>query len=296
MVAPAKDYSKWVKLASIASLSVAGLLIAIKLYAWGVTGAASLMAALTDSLLDAVASGMNFFVLRFALIPADDNHRFGHGKAESLAGLGQAAFISGSSVLLIFHAINRLYQPVPIAYPEIGIWVSVIAIGLTLALLVFQRLVIAKTGSVAIKADALHYKGDLLLNASVILAIVLSMQGVQYVDSITAILIALFLLYSAWSIALESGNSLMDRELTIEDQQVILRLAKSHPQVRGVHQLRTRQGGHTKFIQMHLSLDDELSLFAAHEIADEVELSIKQHFDNADVLIHQDPVSLGGND
>lgn len=292
MVTPSKDYTHFVKLASWASLIVAGLLIVSKLYAWAITGSASLMAALTDSLLDAVASGMNFFVIRYALMPADDEHRFGHGKAESLAGLGQAAFISGSSLLLIFHAINRIYQPVPIQHHEIGLWVSGFAIVATLMLVMFQQYVVRRTGSVAIKADSLHYKGDLLLNASVMVAIWLTAAGVAYVDSIAAILIALFLLYNAWSIALESGNSLMDRELSNEEQQKILALAANHPQVLSVHQLRTRQAGHTVFIQMHLSLDDNLSLIEAHRIGMAVEGEIKKAYPNADVIIHEDPVSL----
>lgn len=292
MTTPHKDYSRLVLLASWASLSVAAVLIVSKLYAWGITGSASLMAALTDSLLDAVASGMNFFVIRYALTPADDEHRFGHGKAESLAGLGQAAFISGSSLLLIFHAVNRIYQPVPLQHANVGLWVSFFAIAVTLLLVMFQHHVVKQTGSVAIKADSLHYKGDLLLNASVMAAIWFSAKGYVYVDAIAAILIALFLLYNAWSIALESGNSLMDRELSDEEQQKILDLVNAHPQVRGVHGLRTRQAGHTKFIQMHLALDDELSLYDAHSIADEVEQQILETFPNADVIIHEDPVSV----
>ncbi|MCJ8269965.1 MAG: cation diffusion facilitator family transporter, partial [Psychrosphaera sp.] len=150
-----RNYQQLVKLASWASLLAASLLIVSKLYAWMITGSASLMAALTDSLLDLVASGMNFFVIRFALEPADDEHRFGHGKAESLAGLGQAAFISGSSLLLVFHAISRIYQPVEVQHPHIGMWVSAFSIVITLILVMFQQWVVKQTQSVAIKADSL---------------------------------------------------------------------------------------------------------------------------------------------
>ena len=287
------SYAQLVKLAAWASLTVAAILIATKLYAWLVTGSASLMAALTDSLLDAVASGMNFFVLRFALSPADDEHRFGHGKAESLAGLGQAAFISGSSLLLIFHAIGRIHQPVQVQGAHVGMWVSLLAILLTLALVAVQHWVVKRTGSIAIKADSLHYKGDLLLNASVLLAIWLAAKGVAHVDAVFAILIAIFLLYNAWTIALESGNSLMDRELLDEEQRKIIELALNHPEVHGVHGLRTRQAGPTKFIQLHLEMDDDIRLYDAHMISEAVEAEIAAEFADVDVIIHQDPVSLG---
>ncbi len=288
-----RDYQQLVKMASWASLLAASLLIVSKLYAWMITGSASLMAALTDSLLDVVASGMNFFVIRFALEPADDEHRFGHGKAESLAGLGQAAFISGSSLLLVFHAISRIYQPVDVQHPLVGIWVSIFSIVVTLILVMFQQWVVKQTQSVAIKADSLHYKGDLLLNAAVLVAIWLAAKNVPHVDAIFAILIAIFLLYNAWTIAVESAHSLMDRELSDEEQEKIIALCLSNPSVRGVHQLRTRQAGPTKFIQMHLAMDDHLTLFDAHAISEEVELAIIDAFGNVDLLIHADPDSLG---
>jgi ferrous-iron efflux pump FieF len=287
------DYQRWVKLASWASLLVAGLLIVTKLYAWAVTGSASLMAALTDSFLDAVASGMNFFVIRFALEPADDEHRFGHGKAESLAGLGQAAFICGSSLLLVFHAVSRMYQPVELHQPLLGMAVSIFAIVITLVLVSFQHFVVKRTGSVAIKADSLHYKGDLLLNGAVVVAIWLSTRGIAHVDAIFAILIAVFLIYNAWTIAIESAQSLMDAELSEQEQQQIMAIALAHPKVDCAHQLRTRQAGPTKFIQIHIAMDDDLTLFKAHQVAQDVERAIKEAFAHADVIIHQDPISVG---
>lgn len=255
-----------------------------------------MMAALTDSLLDVVASGMNFFVIRYALEPADDEHRFGHGKAESLAGLGQAAFISGSSLLLVFHAIDRIYKPVQVEQHEVGMWISAFSIGVTLLLVIFQQWVVKHTESVAIKADSLHYKGDLLLNAAVLCAIWLSAKGIAHVDSVFAILIAAFLLYNAWSIAIESGHNLMDRELSVDEQEKIIELVLSHPKVLGVHGLRTRQAGPTKFIQLHLEMDDDLTLFAAHNISEEVEKQIVETFGVVDLLIHQDPYSLGADE
>lgn len=285
-------YQRLVKLASWASLGVAGLLIVGKLYAWIMTGSASIMASLTDSVLDIAASAISFFIVRYALQPADDEHRFGHGKAESLAGLGQAAFICGSALLLVFHGLGRISHPAAIQHYSIGLWVSALSIVLTLILVLFQQWVVSQTQSVAIKADSLHYKGDLLLNAAVLLAVWLSAKGVSHADGIFTILIAAFLVRNAWSIARESADSLMDKELSAQQHQQILTLVLSHPEVLGVHEMRTRQAGHTKFIQMHLEMDDDLTLYQAHQIADEVELSLVAALGSVDVIIHEDPHSL----
>ncbi len=285
-------YQHLVKLASWGPLIAVSLLIISKVYALVMTDSASIMATLTDSILDIAASGISFFVIRYALEPADNEHRFGHGKAESLAGLAQAAFICGSSMLLVFHAIGRLSQSAQMQHHEIGMWVAVFSIVVTLILVLFQVWVIKQTDSVAIRADSLHYKGDLLLNAAVLLAIWLAAKGIEYVDAIFAILIAIYLMYNAWTVAHESADSLMDKELSDEEHQQILALALGHPQVKGVHELRTRQAGHTKFIQMHVEMDDDLTLYAAHVISDEVEQSIIAMLGDVDVIIHEDPQSL----
>lgn len=286
-----QEYQRLVKLASWGPLLAVSVLIVSKLYAWIMTGSASIMATLTDSVLDIGASGISFFVIRYALEPADDEHRFGHGKAESLAGLAQAAFICGSSLLLVFHAIGRLSQPAYLQHYAIGMWVAAFSIVVTLVLVLFQQWVVKQTNSVAIKADSLHYKGDLLLNAAVLLAIWLANKGVAYVDALFAILIALYLMYNAWTVAHESADSLMDKELSDEEHQKILELALNHPKVSGVHEFRTRQAGHTKFIQMHLEMDDSLTLYEAHLISEEVELALAAEFGEVDVIIHEDPES-----
>jgi ferrous-iron efflux pump FieF len=286
-----QQYKKLVKRASWAPLMAAGLLIVSKFYAWLVTSSASIMATLTDSILDITASAISFFVIRYALQPADNEHRFGHGKAESLAGLAQAAFICGSALLLVFHGIDRISQPVAIQHYEVGLWVAGFSIVVTLVLVQFQKWVVRQTGSVAIKADSLHYTGDLLLNAGVLLAIWLAAQGIKYADALFAILIAAFLAYNAWQVARESADSLMDKELSVQEHEQILALVLSHGQVQGVHELRTRQAGNTKFIQMHLEMDDNLTLLQAHQISDEVEQLIISQFGAVDLIIHEDPGS-----
>nr|WP_084228249.1 cation diffusion facilitator family transporter [Pseudoalteromonas byunsanensis] len=269
------------------------LMIATKCWAWLASGSASMLGSLTDSLLDISASMMSFLVLSYALRPADDEHRFGHGKAEALAGLGQAAFIAGSAILLTFHAIERLFNPVVLKHSLLGVWVSLFAIVCTLLVVTVQHQVVKRTHSVAVKADSLHYKGDILLNLAVLVAILLSYYGMAHADPIFAIGVAGYLLYNCWDIAKESAGHLMDKELPDEEKAEIVLLASSHEEVFGVHDLRTRQSGKVKFIQLHLELDDDMPLMRAHAVSDEVVAMIQQAFEGElDILIHQDPVSL----
>lgn len=280
------------RLATYASTSVAVVLILTKTVAWVMTGSVSLMATLIDSCLDALASLINLLAVRHALAPADRHHRFGHGKAEALAGLGQATFIAGSALFLTLESISHLLHPQPVAALPVGITVMVISIAATIGLLLFQKHVIRKTGSTAIKADHLHYKTDLYVNASVIVALLLAAYGWPGFDALFALGIAAYILFSAWEIARESLDLLMDRELPGEDRERIKHIVRSHPQSRGMHDLRTRKSGTTLFIQLHLELDDELTLMQAHAIADDVEDRIRAEFPDAEVIIHEDPASL----
>ena len=288
-----RSYEFWVKASSIVTMVMVSLMIASKAWAWLASGSASMLGSLTDSLMDITATLMSFLVLSYALRPADDDHRFGHGKAEALAGLGQAAFIAGSGCLLMFHGIERLINPVELSHSLLGVWVSIFAIACTLVIVFVQNKVVKHTESIAIKADSVHYKGDLILNTAVLLAILLAYYGVLYADPLFAIGVAGYLLYNSWDIATESASHLMDKELPDEEKQSIFEIARNHNDVYGVHGIRTRQGGKVKFIQLHLELDDNLPLIRAHKVADEVELMITQQFESeVDILIHLDPLSL----
>ncbi|MNZ27841.1 Ferrous-iron efflux pump FieF [compost metagenome] len=287
-----QHYSRWVTLASTAAVVTATLLILGKLIAWLMTDSSSLLASLTDSFMDVSASIINLLAIRYALAPADEEHRFGHGKAESLAGLIQSAFISGSALLLMMHGISSMLNQVPVVRLEAGIWVSAGSILLTLLLVSFQSLVIRKTNSVAIKADMLHYRSDLLLNGGVLLALVLAGQGWYWADGLFAILIGLFLVWGAVQIGYESVQALLDRQLPEEEQARIMALCCAVEGVHGVHDLRTRQSGPTRFVQLHLELDDQLPLVKAHQIADEAELAVRQSFERMEVIIHMDPISV----
>ena len=287
------DAGRLMKLATKASVAVALILIAVKMAAVLLTGSISILSSLIDSLMDVLASAINLFAVHHALQPPDAEHRFGHGKAEPLAGLGQSAFIAGSAVLLTIEAVRRLFEPHAVTDIEVGMAVMVFSMALTILLVAFQRYVVRRTGSTVIGADALHYESDVLLNGSVIISLGLSKWlGWQAADPIFAILIAGYLLRGAWSIAAKSLDVLMDREFPDEERAKITEIALSHAQVTGMHDLRTRRAGLQQFIQLHLEMDGDKRLIEAHEIADEVEAWICAAYPGAEVIIHQDPHGL----
>jgi ferrous-iron efflux pump FieF len=282
--------SRLMRLATYASVLVASVLILAKLVAWLATDSVSMLSTLLDSVLDVAASLVNLFAVRHALTPADREHRFGHGKAEPLAALGQSAFVAGSAVLLIVEVVRRFWRPQALENGEIGILVMMGSIAVTAVLVLFQRHVVRKTGSLAISADRLHYLGDVLVNSAVIVALVLTeLLGWKWLDPAFGALIAAYILYTAWSIARSSFDMLMDRELPEEERQRIRSIATAHPQVRALHELRTRASGPSIFIQFHLEMAGEMSLYEAHRIADQVENQILAAYPGAEVIIHEDP-------
>ena len=286
---PREQASRLMRRAATASIAVAMTLIALKAVAWFATDSVAVLSGLLDSLLDLAASAVNYLAIRHAATPADAEHRFGHGKAEPLAGLAQAAFISGSALLLLMEAVHRLAVPQAVVRPELGIGVSVLSIVATAGLVLYQRRVVARTGSVAIAADSLHYVGDLLLNGSVIAAILLAgWLRWPLIDPLFGAAIALWIMNSAFRIGRQSLDLLMDRELPDAERERILAIARAHPEVRGVHDLRTRSAGTQVFIQLHLDLDAAMTLLRAHRVADEVEERILEAFPNAEVITHED--------
>ncbi|PAU87716.1 divalent metal cation transporter FieF [Pseudomonas sp. WN033] len=282
--------ARLLKLATYASVSVALLLILLKTSVWLMSGSVSLLASLIDSLMDAGASLINLFAVRYALKPADHDHRFGHGKAEALAGLAQAAFITGSAVLVLLQGIDRLLNPRVLEAAWLGVAVMLFSIIATLGLLMLQRHVIRRTGSTAIKADALHYRSDLLLNASIIAALLLAHYGIGRADALFGLAIALYIGYGALRIGWDAIQILMDHELSDAIRAEALTLARGVPGVIGVHDLRTRQSGQQWFMQLHVELPCDLSLAQAHELGEQVRLAIMERFPQAEVLVHKDPV------
>lgn len=279
--------------ATYASVGVALSLIVLKVVGYVLTGSVSLLSSLLDSATDLMASLVTLLGVRIALTPPDRAHRFGHGKAEPLAALAQAAFVLGSAAFLVIEAVHRLIDPRPIEQGEIGIAILVIAMLLTLGLVLFQRHVVRRTGSVAIGADRLHYVGDLLTNALIIGALLLTdLTGWTRIDPLVAFLIAGLLVRGAVGIAITSLNMLMDHELPEAERERIVGLVLKHPRCRGLHDLRTRQDGSGRFVELHLEVDGALSLKTAHDIAHEIEDAIRIAFPDAAVLIHQEPAGL----
>lgn len=291
--AEAIQNARLMKQATYAAVAVAIMLIAAKAVAVYMTDSVAMLGTLMDSLLDGAASLLNLVAVRHALTPADDEHRFGHGKAEALAGMGQSIFICASAGFIAYESITRFFDPAPVSNSLPGIVVTVGAIAVTLALVAFQRHVVSRTGSLAIEADSIHYRGDLLMNLSALAAIFLSgTLGLHWADPLGGILIAGLIAYSAVQIALSAYDQLMDRELTDAERERITAIALSHPEVVGIHDLRTRASGPRAFIQCHLELDQTISLMKAHLISDEVEARILEAFPEAEVIIHQDPAGL----
>lgn len=280
--------------ATYASVAVALILITSKLAVWLASDSVSILATLIDSSLDLLASLFNLFAVRQALQPADREHRFGHGKAEPLAGLAQAMFICGSALMLLYQAIGRLIHPQPLEQGlGAGIGVMVLSILLTLLLVSYQRHVVKHTGSTAIAADALHYRTDLLVNFSVIVALVLSLYGVMRADAIFALLIAVYILFSAWSIIRRAVDLLMDHELDEDKRREILQIIGAHPDVIEVTRLRTRSSGTTVFIQCELTLPGALTLNAVSRVNEELTRQLQARFEDVDVLIYPQPDNSG---
>jgi len=279
--------------ATNAALAVAAVLIAAKFAAWLATGSVALLSSLVDSLVDACASLLNFIAVRHAATPADREHRFGHGKAEPLAALGQSAFLIGSAMLLMAEAVRRLIQPTPVTNPGTGIAVMAFSVVVTLGLVTYQRHVVRQTGSLAIGADELHYRSDLVLNGSVILTLLLGQAlRLPLLDPVFGGAIGLWIIYGAVRIARLSLTQLMDRELPDEERGRIRAIAETRPEVTAVHDLKTRVAGPTAFIQLHIEMDGGLSLLEAHRISDAVEADLRRAFPHAEIIIHEDPAGI----
>ncbi|MEO1190731.1 MAG: cation diffusion facilitator family transporter [Pseudomonadota bacterium] len=273
-----------------ASLGVATTLVGLKLYAWVVTDSLSLLATLVDSFLDVFASLITFVAVRKALAPADAEHRYGHGKAEPLAALAQAAFITGSAVFLLVHALEHLITPQPLGPPEMGYIVLAIAIGASLLLTLAQTYVARRTGSLAISADRAHYASDLAVNGAALAALaIVSMTGWLLVDALFAVAVALYILRTAYGLARRSLDLLLDRELPDAQRALIVQEIEATKGLKGWHDLRSRSAGMQAFVQLHIELDGRITLAESHAIAEDLEARIATVLGNADVIIHQDP-------
>lgn len=276
--------------AALASVAAALLLLVLKTYAAIATGSVAMLGSLADTALDLVASLVTLFAVRVAAMPADREHRFGHGKAEALGALAQIVLISISAIGIGWQAADRLIAGARTDHADYGIAVSIVALAVTLALVAYQRSVIRRTGSVAIRTDNVHYQSDLLLNLSVIAALVLDQYlGFTGADPLFGLGIALWLLWGAWRASSHAFDQLMDREWPEEKRQRFLAVAARHPEARGIHDLRTRSSGTHDFAQFHIWIDPKMSVAQAHDVVEEIETELAGEFPGCEVLIHLDP-------
>ncbi len=279
--------------AALASIAMAVFLVSLKSWAAWRTGSTAMLGSLADSALDLIASFATLVGVWIAAKPADEDHRFGHGKAEALAAIVQVMLISISAFGIAIRAIDQLLQGGQTAAAETGIGVSLVAIIATLGLLAWQRYVIARTGSLAIKTDNVHYQSDLLLNLAVIAALALDQYaGFTRADPLFGLAIALWLAWGAWHAAREAADHLMDKEWPDERREEFLAVLARQPGLRGVHDLRTRTSGAQDFAQFHAAMDGSMPLRDVHRLMDEMEARIEAEFPGVEVLIHPDPEGL----
>jgi len=276
-----------------ASMSVALSLVIAKTWAWYATDSVSMLSSLADSLLDTLASGLTFWAVRYSMSPPDAEHRFGHGKSEGLAALIQALIIAGSGLFVCAEAVQRFIAPQPVEQAEMGVLVMVGATLATIVLVSYQRYVSRRTGSAAIGADALHYSTDLLVNIGVGTALYVSARtDWLLLDPVVGLVVGGYVLLSSVQMVSQSLDILLDREIPDTDRERVRELALAHPEVLGLHDMRTRHGGAHYILQFHLELPPGISLWHSHEILDAVEERIRQEYPGCEIIIHADPLGI----
>lgn len=272
------------------SVAIATILTLTKAIVWWMSGSVALLASMADSLLDLTASLTVFFAVRYAASPADEEHRFGHGKAEAIASILQATLVAVSAALLLREGVGHLLNPSRIEASGWALGVMGLSILLTTVLLFAQSHALKQTGSVAVEGDRAHYFSDLGANLAVIVAIAGSaFGGWLWLDAAAALGVAAWLGWTAWEVAQGAINQLLDRELPDEERARIQAIAEADPRIIDIHQLRTRAAGPLVHIQFHLALDPQLNLSEAHSILVECERRLMEAYPAADILIHADP-------
>jgi len=291
-----KTYKRLVMMAGFASVSTAVLFIVLKLVVWLISSSTVIFASLTDSIFDLLASLVNLLALKFSLAPPDKEHRYGHFKSQALASLAQAAFIGGSSVLLIIHGIERCITPQPLEHMDYALIVSVVSIVFTIFLVLLQTYVYKRTHSEAIGADRLHYISDISLNIGVIIALVLSTYGYDWADGLFASLIGVYIMYGAYMIGMNAIQTLLDKSLEPDLLKKMIKIICSVDGVKSIHDLKTHRAGPMIFVQAHLVMDGDMSLSHAHDIVNEVEKLVETEFVDVECTFHMEPVQSSVTD
>lgn len=286
-----KSKNSWVKAATTCAIIVASSLVLMKLIGWFITGSTAVLGSLADSGIDLFGSIAAAGAARFAAMDPDDNHKFGHHKAEALFALIQVALISVSATLVISESIRHLLNPEPLQQPHVAVWVLAIALIATLMLVSFQTLAIKKVDSLIVRADRAHYLGDVLALSGALAAVTIGEYfNIPRLDAIAGLVMGGFLVIAAWQVMNIAIPQLMDEELPEHDKLKIKTILEKDKNVIGYHALRTRKAGGKRFIQLDIQLDAELSFREAHDITDAVELALESAFSDTDVIIHADPI------
>lgn len=287
------DHALLTRSAALASIGAALVLLALKGWAAWTTGSTAMLGSLADTTLDLVASLATLLGVWIAAQPADDKHRFGHGKAEAIAALFQIVLISISALAIASRAIEQLFTGTQVQGAEGGIAVSAIAIVITLALVGWQKHVIRRTGSLAIQTDSVHYQSDLMLNVAVIAALALDYYAeFKGADALFGLVIAGWLGWGAWKASQDVLDQLMDHEWPAEKKQRFLEVLAQNPDITGVHDLRTRTSGNKDFVQFHVWVDPRMTVREAHKVMDAIEERLHAVFPDLEILIHPDPEGL----
>jgi len=285
------EAARLMKLATLASVVMASILVLAKLVAWWKSDSLAVLSSLTDSFFDLLSSALNMVAVRYALKPADDEHKFGHTSIEDIAGLSQCAFISASMFIIILQSVERLANPQPLMHESWGMGVSILGMVMTIVLVTYQSYVARKTGSLVIAADRLHYAGDIAFNIGVFAALYASSRfGWTWADPVTALVIASLIVWSSRSIGIRAYNNLMDHEMPNSEKEKILAALKNFPGIKGHHNLKTRYSGIKPFIQLHAEIDARLGFRDVHHTIDALEKKLQEIFPGADVIIHADPI------
>ena len=287
--AQARAAHAWARAGTLAAVSVAGVLLIAKLWAWRVTGSAAVLGQAADSALDLFGSLVAFAAVRYAAQPPDEDHRFGHQKAEALSALLQSLVITASAVLVATESVRRLVAPRALDAPGTAAFVLAGSAAASVALVAFQTLAIRRSQSLVVEGDRAHYLGDVIASLGALVAVLLAARGLHRADAVAGLLAAVFLLWSVREIAGRAWPQLMDQELPEEDRARIVGIVESEPGVLGHHALRTRRAGRRRYVQLHVELDPDMRFADAHAIADRVERRLEAAFPDADVIVHQDP-------
>ncbi|MEM6638841.1 MAG: cation diffusion facilitator family transporter [Pseudomonadota bacterium] len=286
----AEDDFTWARAATAAAMLTAACLCIAKAVAFYMTGSAAILGSLADSGLDLFGSFAAAAAVRYAALPPDDNHRYGHQKAEALAAIAQLALLAASATLVAWESTQRLIHPQPVENVPIAIWVLVSSGVTTLILVAFQTVAIRRSGSLLVRGDRAHYLGDVLASAGALGAIVLgSTYGMPRADAVAGLIAAVFLAFAGWQVARRAIPQLMDQEIPQDEQDAIHRILVDDPDVLDYHALRTRRAGIKRFVQLDIQIHASHSFRDAHAISDRVELAIENLFFDADVIVHPDP-------